>query len=247
MASSRQDVTGIILAAGRGSRLGSELPCDTKAMLLVAGHPLLAFAFDFLRTLRIPRRVVVGNGRPEFHAAVERLDPEAVIVSVDYRPGNLHSFLSAFERTTGSLMVMNVDHLYDLAVAEQLPVSGEDIAVYGDFTKRPALDERGMVVDAEGRIQNIAKQLPDAHVTCVGLTYIPASARTRYAAAIPSTVARRGDQTGYEDVLQTLAMAGERLVAVDASGINPYEIDVPEEWRVADAGVAAEPHRFLRS
>src|ERR671938_195880 len=51
-------LTAIVLAAGRGKRMRSELP---KVLHTVAGRPLVAHVLEALRPLPVARRVVVTS------------------------------------------------------------------------------------------------------------------------------------------------------------------------------------------
>lgn len=65
--SRREGVGAVVLAAGEGKRLGSELP---KVLHAVAGRPLLVHCLAALEDLPLDERVVVTSGRRDEVAAV---------------------------------------------------------------------------------------------------------------------------------------------------------------------------------
>jgi bifunctional UDP-N-acetylglucosamine pyrophosphorylase/glucosamine-1-phosphate N-acetyltransferase len=83
----------IILAAGQGTRMNSDLP---KVLHEVAGAPLLAHAMQAGWALA-PERVVVvaGHGAEAVEAAARNHDPEAVVVQQDEQLGTAHAVAQA--------------------------------------------------------------------------------------------------------------------------------------------------------
>lgn len=69
------DVVALVVAAGLGMRLGQALP---KALVEVAGRPLLAWALDGLRAAGVSETVVVGP--PGHLEEVRRWAPGATVV-----------------------------------------------------------------------------------------------------------------------------------------------------------------------
>lgn len=240
-----KEFTGIILAAGKGNRLGENLP---KALVEVAGRPLLQYQLNFLQAIGAKEIIVVTGFQGEDVAKLgERLLPAVRIVtnSEFQKKGNLPSLLAAFEVTDASVLVMNVDHLYLVAKRAAVPTFfGNEILVFCDFKEKLDPDERGVLLGENGFIKKIDKHLERWDCGCVGLTYIPENKRAAYLRAIPATVDKLGDATGYENVLQTLADMGEKVAVADVSGICPIEIDYPEELVRAREVVARDPGAF---
>ncbi|MEK7516451.1 MAG: NTP transferase domain-containing protein [Patescibacteria group bacterium] len=245
MTDSRKNFTGVILAAGKGDRLEQKM---CKALVEVAGYPLLQYQLNFLQALGAKEIVVVTGCQGEDVARLAKRLLASVRVASNkefQKKGNLPGLLAAFEATDASVLVMNVDHLY--LASKRMSVTtffGETISVFCDFKEKLDPDERGILLGEDRYIKKIDKHLDRWDCGCVGLTYIPASRREAYLRAIPATLEKLGDDTGYENVLQTLADTGEQVAVADVSGICPIEIDYPEELVRARAVVAEDPAAF---
>ncbi|MFN3643816.1 MAG: bifunctional UDP-N-acetylglucosamine diphosphorylase/glucosamine-1-phosphate N-acetyltransferase GlmU [Gemmobacter sp.] len=83
----------IVLAAGKGTRMNSDLP---KVLHPLGGVPMLAHALAAGRALE-PERVVVvaGHEAAQVTAAVRRFDPDAVVAVQEPQEGTAHAVLQA--------------------------------------------------------------------------------------------------------------------------------------------------------
>lgn len=83
------DISLILLAAGQGSRMQSDLP---KVLHQVAGAPLLAHAMAAGAALEPARTIVVaGVGAEAVEAAVAEIDPAAICVRQEAQNGTAHA------------------------------------------------------------------------------------------------------------------------------------------------------------
>lgn len=88
--SSDRALAVIILAAGQGKRMNSELP---KVLHPLAGRPMIQYVLDAARALNPSRLVVVvGHGGEQVRAA---LDPNLVFVKQTRRLGTGHAVMQA--------------------------------------------------------------------------------------------------------------------------------------------------------
>ncbi|MCC5987023.1 MAG: bifunctional UDP-N-acetylglucosamine diphosphorylase/glucosamine-1-phosphate N-acetyltransferase GlmU [Pararhodobacter sp.] len=100
----------VILAAGQGSRMNSDLP---KVLHPLAGVPLIAHALRTAQALEPARLVVVtGHGLEAVTRAVQEHAPEALIAHQDQQLGTAHAVAqtrAALEGFSGDLLVLYGD------------------------------------------------------------------------------------------------------------------------------------------
>ena len=108
-----------MLAAGLGSRLGSLTERLPKALIAVAGEPLLAYAVRFAQAAGAEEIIVVGGFSFPLVAdeVARRALPVTLLENRDFRDGNLVSLLTARPRLRGEFLIMNVDHIYRPTIA----------------------------------------------------------------------------------------------------------------------------------
>ena len=92
-------VAAILLAAGQGTRMNSDLP---KVLHPLAGFPLLAHAMAAARTVEPERTVVVtGHGAEAVAAAARALDEDVRVVRQKQQLGTAHAVLQAAPELAG--------------------------------------------------------------------------------------------------------------------------------------------------
>ena len=103
-------LTAVILAAGQGSRMNSDLP---KVLHPLAGVPMIAHALAAAAGAGAGRIIVVaGHGIESVRAAVARLEPEAVVVEQAEQRGTGHAVaqaLPALPEGPGDVLVLYGD------------------------------------------------------------------------------------------------------------------------------------------
>lgn len=126
----------IILAAGQGNRMNSDLP---KVMHELAGAPLFAHALHSGAAL-LPERVVLvtGHGAKMVEKAALALDPEITIVRQDKQLGTGHATLQAhpiLQDFSGDALVLFGDTPFisgeTLSKMKQARHAGSDLVVLG--------------------------------------------------------------------------------------------------------------------
>ena len=132
----------VILAAGMGSRMNSDLP---KVLHEVAGLPLIGHAMRAGAALSPERTIVVtGHGADAVEAMVTRLNPEAVCVRQKEQLGTGHAVDQARDALAGfqgTVIVLYGDTPFvSVGTLEQLVAqrADADVAVLGFEAQEPA-------------------------------------------------------------------------------------------------------------
>ncbi len=156
------DVALIVLAAGMGTRMRSDLP---KALHAIGGAPLLHHAMRSGAALSPSRTVVVvGHGGAAVAAAARALDPGTIAPEQAERLGTAHAVLQAapaLEGFTGDAVVLYADtpliRPETLARMAALRAAGADLVVLGFEAADPGRYGRLIVAPEEGR-QKVAPE-----------------------------------------------------------------------------------------
>ena len=155
----------IILAAGRGSRLGENTESIPKCLNRVCGRPLLEWQLSALRSGGVDRTLIVSGYRAE---QLERFG-ESLVHNDAWETTNIvSSLLCAREVFDRPAIVSYADILYDGSVVAQLARATDPIAVVYDRQWRalwesrfadPLADAESFRIDDEGRIREIGRRV----------------------------------------------------------------------------------------
>jgi choline kinase len=226
----------VLLAAGLGSRLGPLTTQLPKALIEVAGTPLVLHALRFAALLAPSRVLVVGGfGHPQLAALLGRPGtvPHTLIENPRFRDGNLLSLLAARPALDAGdregFLVLNVDHIYRPAIAAVVQPPVSDVTAFVDTDRPLGADDMKVARDAAGRVQRIAKTLDTFDCGYVGMTRVPGPALDRYFTAALAVLAADGPATHVERVLAHLAQGLAPPSCRDISGHGWLEVDTPDE------------------
>jgi choline kinase len=225
----------VLLAAGLGSRLGSDTAELPKALIRVGPDLLLGHALTFADRLAPAKLVVVGGfcfPLVEKEIARERARIRAPITLVenrDFRAGNILSLLAARPSIDDDFLLMNVDHIFKGAIAKIVASPCTDVTAFIDMDRQLGADDMKVERDAEGRIRSISKPLTTFDSGYVGMTRVPASALPRYFAEVDAALAAEGRNIHVERVLGRLAQTERPPHCRDVSGHGWLEVDTQDE------------------
>ena len=244
----------VLLAAGLGSRLGALTERLPKALIPVAGEPLLVHALRFAERLYPLEIVVVGGfGFADVRGALDGL-PAGVssrlrlVENPRFRDGNLLSLLAARPRLgADGFLVMNVDHIYKPGIAERVLVPSEEVTAFIDVDRVLGPDDMKVARDPQGRVTAIAKTLTTHDAGYVGMTWVPPGQAGRYWRTAEAVLAREGPAVHVERILAELATAptsSGRPACRDISGFGWLEVDLPEERELAERAIERAPSEW---
>lgn len=134
---------GVILAASRGEALGELTKDIPKAMVNIAGKPLLAHILETYRSVNVKELTVVRGYKKESVnlPAVKYVDNDAYETT-----GELASLAKAVDAIDGDVLISYGDVLFKKAIAQELTETDDDIVVMVDSHYQDSRN-RGRVAD----------------------------------------------------------------------------------------------------
>ena len=239
---------GIILAAGTGSRLKHMTESLPKALITVVEKPLLAYTLAFARAVGCEEIIVVVGAFQEkvveFLSTV-RLPKVRWVENPDYLIGNLYSLGAARAEIREDFLLLNTDHIYNRKIPEMVRKQCDDLVAFCDHDRQLGSDDMKVLMDGDGRLKSISKQLSDFDRGYVGMTFCPTRLLEAYFQAFDRVADRHKDRAVVEMVLGDLAQNGVSPVVGDISGAGWLEIDTPEEHAKAQETIRNSPADFL--
>lgn len=235
----------VILAAGRGSRLGSMTDAAPKGMVEVAGKPLLDWQRRTLLAGGAEAVTVVTGYRGEVIAD----QGFETIINEDWSRGNMLSSLDrALKTFSGRLIVSYADILFDPATVRHLISSDAPLGVAYDrdwlslWQRRfddPLSDAETFRLEADGNIAEIGGKtgnVADIEGQFMGLMKLGIEGRKWIEDLLEARPeARLGMDT--TTLLSTLIAEGKPVRGIPVTG-GWCEIDDQADWEVAQALVA---------
>lgn len=165
-------LTGIVIAAGSGTRMGALTQDKPKCMLPIGERPLLDYTVDALRAIGCTDIVVIVGYRAE---AINVTGVEYVS-NDDFRDNNiLHSLMKAREFLAGPVVISYSDIWTEPRVYEAMAATPGDIVVavdqdwrpyYQGRTQHPLSEAEKVHYDRTGSVVRIGKHLDDIKDGC---------------------------------------------------------------------------------
>lgn len=223
----------IIMAAGKGSRLGELTKGNPKSFVEIHGKKLIEYNLDILRKLGVSKIVIVTGYRDDAFADLTKDMTEVVL---KYNPfysivNVLGSFYMGMDELDDDFLYLHADTLCDPSVFEELIQLKADVNLPVEFK---TCDEEAMKVRSEnGRLVQITKQIPpeEAEGEFIGI----ASFRKCVIPALrqkAKEVLARGEYSAYfEAAIQELMNDNKYNVkAIDIKDAFWAEIDFQEDY-----------------
>ena len=227
----------VILAAGKGTRLGTNANGGPKCLMLIdEKHPYLWFQLNKLSSFTFSQKTVVGGYQIEklkaFLNESEFNDVE-ILNNKDFHLGNIYSLLTAKQSISDGFTLFNADHYYSLENYKKIfssPLS--NITAYCDVDRELGGDDM-KVKSNNGTLVSMSKELAGYDCGYVGVTSVPKDKLPVYWKACDAVIQKLGDQANVESVLNELVLAGGQINIADISGSWWTEIDSVEDLAMA--------------
>lgn len=229
----------IVLAAGQGSRMQSDLP---KVLHRLGGAPLFAHALAAGRSLD-PERVVVvtGHGADKVERALAKLDPEVVTALQDEQLGTGHAVARALpllQGFSGRVLVLYGDTPFISAgTLQALAEHSADVAVLGFEAADPG--RYGRLVTGPDGLERIV-EFKDADDATRAITLCNSGVVAADAELLADLVGRLGNDNAageyyLTDIVGLAREAGRRVDVVTCDESETLGINTRAELAAAEA------------
>ncbi|KAA9399721.1 nucleotidyltransferase family protein [Haloarcula sp. CBA1130] len=229
---------GVVLAAGEGTRMRPLTADKPKAMVEVAGTPLLTHCFDTLLSVGVDRLVVVIGYRGDdivAHYGERYRDTPIAYVRQNEQLGLAHALEQARSAVDGTFVVLNGDNVCRAnlgdAVERHRETDASATLLVEDVSRAEAKTTGVVMTDETGRVTGLVEKPSDPPSTLVTRGFFVFEPAIGHACALTQP-SERGE---YElpDAIDLLLSAGHRVEAVELDGwchnVNePGDIDAVE-------------------
>lgn len=230
---------GVILAAGNGSRLGPLTANVPKALLEVAGRPLIDYTLDAMQAAGIGEVVVVSGYLAETleDDLRERWDglPISFVRNPDYHRANGYSLRRARRAIGGDSFVLTMaDHMLSTDLVRRL-VDGsgcrDSVAIdYGPKDLDCIAEATRVLVNEDNYIVAISKELDPWSGLDAGAFYLTP--------AVFEAMDDLPDDSQLSAILQRHIALGCPLRAVDITGAFWMDVDTVADYALAQSLMA---------
>lgn len=228
----------IIMAAGKGSRLGKITKGKPKSFAEIKGKKLIEYNLQLLKKYGIDEIIIVtGYCCEAFESLTENMEGIRLIYNPFYEMMNvLGSFYMGMDALKEDFIYLHADTLCEPALFEKL--------VYNDFDADAVLpveygqcnDEAMKVKTREGNIVQITKQMPieEAEGEFIGMAFFRRKVIPALKEKTKRLLQEKKFNEYFESVVQKLIdQDGCRIKAIPTAGAFWTEIDFVEDYEKA--------------
>ena len=241
---------GVILAAGKGSRLNGTAGDKPKCLVQLGGMTLIERQIESLRGAGIDDITVVIGCSPE---AVRATCGNGVTYVENRRyaeTNSLYSLWMARPLLYEGFVVLNCDVLFHPALLEDLLTSRYDNALllgYREANQPPFGDEEMKVKVRHGRVVDMSKTMDPAEADGENLGIVKFGARGAVALVdiMDRTVGAGRERDWAPRAFAEFAQS-HPLYAIGTRGLPWIEIDFPEDYARAVSDVLPQIHHVPR-
>ena len=230
----------IILAAGRGNRLGDVAAGRPKCLLQFSGKSLLQRHLEILNDLGTDRIIIITGYRHEqIEAALEQVESRAsveTVVNPDYAAGSVVSLHCAYDHLSDGTdtILMDADVLYDPEVLGSLFRTQFSNCFLLDRDFEPGDEPVKLCVAGNTPVE--FRKIPDSDISwdyqgeSVGFFRFDAAVAARLASQAQKYVENGRTDEPYEEAIRDLLRETPGLFQFeDITGLPWIEIDFPAD------------------
>jgi choline kinase len=238
----------VILAAGRGQRLGEYTKEVPKTLIDICGFPILAHTLNSIVKEGIRDAVIITGYRAD--KIKEFVSKSDIGINVKFvhnerfsETNNIYSIYLARDHVEGDgFVLINSDVLFHPEILSALLKSNKRGVILSiDFRKELGEEEMKVIVEGN-KIVRISKQIPpkDADGEYIGLTRIDAEYSKDFFDAVKETLKDEGENVFYESAFQRMIDEEKNPTFESTNGLPWIEIDTEEDLRIAREVIAPQ-------
>lgn len=226
----------LILAAGRGTRLGNKTQDLPKPLLSLSGKPIIDFILKGLLSFQENEVIVIGGFQfPKLSDHIRKHHPKVGLVSnPDFQKGNLLTLLCAQDWVNKDFCLTNADHVFSRGILGQVFQDHTSITVVCDFNRTLGDDDMKILRRSNGTLEKMSKTLSQFDGGYIGMTVVPKEKSSLYWNAVDRVFKKYGDSIHVEEVLNELSAGGGKIEILDVSGHPWFEVDTMEDLKRAE-------------
>jgi len=231
----------VILAAGKGTRLGVYAKNKPKTLVEINGIPLLDIILKNLIKEEVKDVLVITGYKSrrikEFiEAGYYRINIDYLYNKVYNRTNNIYSLYLAKKRLENSeFLIINSDVLFHKDILKVLRGSSKSGVILSiDLIKKLGHEEMKVIIE-DNTISKISKEISPsiADGEYIGLAKIDKKNSRSFFEFIEKTIEVRGKKVFYEEAFQMMIDNGYRLQYESTERLPWVEIDTPEDLKIA--------------
>ena len=232
----------IIMAAGRGSRLGNLTDDRPKAMLEVRGHRLIDYSLALLHQNGIQDiKIVTGYHNEQYEALAEQTPGVTCIYNPFYEMCNvLGSFFMAQDKLSDEdTIYMHADTLCDPEIFQEMVKAEGDIVLPVDFKQ---CDQEAMKVRTQnGQVVEISKEIPEnlGEGEFIGIAKLSAAVMPAIRQASKKLMEQKQFKSYFEGAIQeVINQGGYTTPSLPTKGRFWGEVDFLEDYQYVEKNIS---------
>ncbi len=228
-----EKITGVILAAGRGTRIANVSKGIPKGLVELGGKTLLMRQIEMFLSYDVKDILVVAGYEAELVRAAA--DDFATVVEnpLFATTNSIYSFWCARERVFSDFICVNCDSLYEKTITDALFEDKRELVLPMD--RKLALDGETKVVLDGDRIIRIGKDVPtsEADGGIVGIVKVSGGMVTEIKRAAEKMVSDGKTNAFFSEAVQQLTDWGHAGYCFDIGNRFRVDLDTEQDYEIA--------------
>ncbi len=226
----------IIMAAGKGSRLGELTNGNPKSFVELKGKKLIDYNLDLLRSIGVTQIIIVTGYKEEvFREYTKDMKDVKLVFNPFYELVNvIGSFYFGMQYLKDDFLYLHADTLCEKGIFEKMLSSNADIVLPVEYKR---CDEEAMkVCSKNGKLVQITKKMPldIAEGEFIGIAYIKKNVIPKLKSAVIEVLKEKRYMEYFESAIQKLVDKDDfNIQCIPTNDMFWAEIDFKEDYEDA--------------